>query len=48
MVLVIKKQFVQKLNEDAFVDKGVIDKWYPEKDYHNMIIGKIEKVLIAE
>ena len=48
MVLVVKKQFVQKMNEEAFLDKAVIDKWYPEKDYHNMIIGKIEKVLIAE
>ena len=48
MVLVVKKQFVQQMNEEAFLDKSIIDKWYPEKDYHNMIIGKIEKVLIAE
>ena len=48
MVLIVKKQFVQRMTEDAFLDKAVIDKWYPEKDYHNMIIGKIEKVLIAE
>ncbi len=47
MVLIIKKQFIQQMNEDAFLDKNVIGKWYPEKDYHNMIIGKIEKVLIA-
>ncbi len=48
MVLIVKKQFVQRMNEEAFLDKAIIDKWYPEKDYHNMIIGKIEKVLIAE
>ena len=48
MVLVVKKQFVQQMSEESFLDKNVIDKWYPEKDYHNMIIGKIEKVLIAE
>ena len=48
MVLIVKKQFVQQISEDAFIDKTIIDKWYPEKDYHNMIIGKIEKVLIAE
>lgn len=48
MVLVVKKQFVQKLDEESFVDKTIIDRWYPEKDFHNMIIGKIEKVLIAE
>ncbi len=48
MVLVVKKQFVQQISEDSFIDKTIIDKWYPEKDFHNMIIGKIEKVLIAE
>ena len=48
MVLVIKKQFVQQLSPDGFIDKSIIDKWYPENDFHNMIIGKIEKVLIAE
>ena len=48
MVLVVKKQFVQQMTEEAFLDKTIIDKWYPEKDYHNMIIGKIEKVLISE
>ena len=48
MVLIVKKQFVQTLCEDCFCDKAIIDKWYPEKDYHNMIIGKIEKVLIAD
>lgn len=48
MVLVVKKQFVQQLSPDGFIDKSIIDKWYPENDFHNMIIGKIEKVLIAE
>jgi flavin reductase (DIM6/NTAB) family NADH-FMN oxidoreductase RutF len=48
MVLVVKKQFVQQLAEDSFLDKTIVDKWYPEKDFHYMIIGKIEKVLIAE
>ncbi len=48
MVLVVKKQFVQRLSEDSFIDKAIIDRWYPEKDFHYMIIGKIEKVLIAE
>ena len=48
MVLVVKKQFVQPMLAESFVDKTILDKWYSEKDYHNMIIGKIEKVLIAE
>lgn len=48
MVLVVKKQFVQRFDPDCFTDKTIIDRWYPEKDFHNLIIGKIEKVLISE
>lgn len=48
MVFVVKKQFVSKMAEENFLDKSIIEKWYPEKDYHNLIIGKIEKVLVSE
>ena len=48
MVLVVKKQFMSRMSEENFIDKTILDKWYPEKDYHNLIIGKIEKVLVAE
>lgn len=48
MVLVVKKQFVQRISPESFTEKEIIDRWYPEKDFHNLIIGKIEKVLIAE
>ena len=46
LVLICKKQYVGKLSEENFTDTAPIDKWYPDKDYHNMIIGKIHKVLI--
>ena len=45
MVLVCKKQYVDILKEECFYDKKPL-KWYENKDYHYMIIGKIEKVLI--
>lgn len=45
LVLICKKQYVQRLEEDCFVVKEPNEKWYPDKDYHYMIIGKIEKVL---
>ena len=48
LVLIVKKQFVQQMNENSFIDKAVLPRYYPDKDYHNIIIGKIEKVLIAE
>ena len=48
LVLVVKKQFVQQMKEDAFIDCDILPRYYPEKDFHNMIIGRIEKVLVAE
>ena len=45
LVLVCKKQYVDLLKEDKFVNKEPL-KWYENKDYHYMIIGKIEKVLV--
>ena len=47
LVLVCKKQYVGRLNEENFVDKEPL-KWYENKDFHYMIVGKIEKVLIGE
>ncbi len=44
LVLVCKKQYVDILKEENFVDKEPL-KWY-DNDYHHIIIGKIEKVLI--
>ena len=47
LVFVCKKQYVQRLEEDCFIDKEPL-KWYADKDYHYMTIGKIEKVLVKE
>ncbi len=47
IVLVCKKQYAELLKEECFIDKEPL-KWYADKDYHYMIIGKIEKVLIKE
>ncbi|MBR7131983.1 MAG: flavin reductase [Clostridia bacterium] len=45
MVLICKKQYVGSITEEGFTDKEPL-RWYAEKDFHKMIIGKIEKVLI--
>ena len=45
LVLVCKKQYVQRLEANCFTQKEPL-KWYENKDYHYMIIGKIEKVFI--
>lgn len=47
MVLVCKKQYAAPLSEGGFTDKEVLNKNY-NGDIHNLIVGKIEKVLINE
>ena len=44
LVLICKKQYLDTLKEECFIDKEPL-RWY-DGDFHNMIIGKIEKVLI--
>ncbi len=48
LVFVCKKQYVQKMQPECFTDTLPREKWYPNEDYHYMIIGKIEKVLVKE
>ncbi len=45
LVIICKKQYVAPLLPEAFCDTAPLDKWY-NGDLHNMIFGKIEKVLI--
>ncbi len=46
LVLVCKKIYRQTLKEECFIDKNIIEDCYPNKDFHDMYIAKIEKVLI--
>lgn len=46
LVIVCKKQYVGRLQKENFIDQTTL-KWYDD-DYHYMIVGKIEKVLVAE
>jgi flavin reductase (DIM6/NTAB) family NADH-FMN oxidoreductase RutF len=47
LVIICKKQYVQDMDETCFIDNEPL-KWYANKDYHKMIFGKIEKVLVKE
>ena len=40
----VKKLFVQPIEESAFIDKKIIDRWY-EKDYHYLYIAEITNIL---
>lgn len=41
----VKKLFIQHIEEDAFLDKNIIDKWYPAKDFHYLYIAEITNIL---
>ena len=47
LVIICKKQYLQAMEENCFIDKEPLN-WYKDKDYHNMIFGKIVKVLVKE
>lgn len=48
LVLICKKLFAQPLVENSFLDTSLIDKWYPSKDFHQLYIAEIEKVLVRD
>lgn len=43
--IICKKLFNQELTQDSFLFEDTINKWYPDKDYHTLYIGEIEKVI---
>ena len=41
LTIVCKKLVSEKLEESSFIDKAVIDNWYPSKDFHYLYMGEI-------
>ena len=48
LVLVCRKLYRGSLKEEGFVDKGIIEDCYPNRDFHDFYVGEIVKVLVAE
>ena len=48
LVAVCRKLYVSQLDGACFVDREVDKTCYPEKDYHYMVVGKIEKLYVQE
>lgn len=44
----VNKLFVQPIQESAFLDKQIIGKWYPERDYHYLYIAEVTNIMIKE
>lgn len=45
VVITCRKMSCHKISPEGFIDKTVDDKWYGDKDYHNMYIGEITHIL---
>lgn len=48
LVLVCRKVYKGKLHEENFIDQKILDKNYPERDFHYVYIGEIVKALVKE
>ena len=48
LVLLCKKLFAQDYKPESFLDQSILERWYPDKDYHTLYICEIEKVLVKE
>lgn len=44
-VLLCSNLYRQKFEENCFINKEIIDKWYPNKDYHYLYIASINQIL---
>lgn len=48
MVFLCRKLYHAPLVESGFIDKSLVKNNYPDKDFHEMYIGEIIKVLVEE
>lgn len=45
LVLVCRKLYVSDIKQEHFLDTGIIDRWYPNRDFHRMFVSEIVSVL---
>lgn len=48
LVLICRKQYQQQMDPACFLDPSLDKTWYGAKDYHWMLIGEVQKVLVRE
>lgn len=48
LVLVCKKLYVGKIEEENFLDPEIVKEHYPKKDFHTFYIGEIIRAYVAE
>ncbi len=48
LVMVCRKLYRAPILEEGFIDKSVIEDNYPARDFHDMYIGEIVKVMVSD
>lgn len=48
LVMVCRKLYRAPVLEEGFLDKDVLEDCYPKRDFHDLYVGEIVKVLTAE
>ena len=48
LTLVCRKLYRAPVLEEGFIDKAVVEDCYPARDFHDMYIGEIVKVLVQD
>ena len=48
MVLECRKLYSDDLKADRFVDRTIVDRWYPEKDFHKVYVLQIVRAYVKE
>jgi len=48
LTLICRKLYQAPIVEEGFIDRSIIHENYPERDYHDMYVAEIVKVLVQE
>lgn len=48
LVLVCRKLYRAPIVEEGFLDRSIVEEYYPQKDFHDLYVGEIVKVLVSE
>lgn len=48
LTLVCRKLYRAPIVEEGFIDKAVLEDCYPQRDFHDLYIGEIVKVLVQD
>ncbi len=48
LTIVGRKIYVDRMKEECFLDKKIVDDKYPKRDYHDVYVLEIEKVFVKD